>query len=130
MVQKRAEEKKAKADLKERRLKSMEKHKKQSTHAHNAIQTSESDEGSDVDEESHVENILLPNQNSLEQKWSPMADANVDLVASLKWVECMMQNKQFIVCLRELPTMDPDKFSRDELAQVYLQSLSLFSYEL
>jgi hypothetical protein len=102
----------------------MERFKQQSTNAHNAIQTSESDEGSDVEVEVHTENVLLPNQSTSEQTWSPMTDSDVDLVASLKWVEYMTQNKQFLVCLREFPTMDADNFSRDELAQVLLRSLS------
>ena len=105
----------------------MEKHKQhdKNANAHNAIQTSESDEGSDEEVEIHsTENVLLPNQNTFEQKWSPMTDSDVDLVASLKWVEYMTQNKQFLVCIREFPTMDADKFSRDELAQVLLRSLS------
>lgn len=101
----------------------MERHKQHSTNTQNAIQTSESDEGSDVEVETHIENVLLPNQSAFEQKWSPMTDSDVDLVASLKWVEYMTQNKQFLVCLREFPTMDADKFSRDELAQVLLRSL-------
>ena len=123
LVQKRAEEKKAKAEAKERRLKSMEKHQKLGKQGQDAIPTTDSDDGSDINEESQAEKILLLNQTSPDQKWSPMTDSDVDFVASLKWLEYMMQNKQFIACLREFPTMDSENFSKDELAQVYVPAL-------
>lgn len=48
----------------------------------------------------------------------PISSADIALCKSIGWVNIAKKRKEFLVCLENLPTMEPGKLARDELIQV------------